>query len=197
MGRNVIDISGETFGELTVLERAGFMQGKPAWLCRCSCGNVKVVKGTRLKNGNTRSCGHLGPESRTINLTGRTFGRLVVVDRSNDNVARWNCKCACGRECVVSSDQLLGGTKSCGCLAASVAAKQAAVAPVGARFNSLVVLAEYEPGINGRTAWLCECDCGSVRGFVASEVKRGKSKNCGCVRVDKLKAQSQLNRKFP
>lgn len=53
---------GKKFGRLTVLERADDYVAKSgkrdaAVLCRCDCGNVKRLRSSVLKNGNTRSCG--------------------------------------------------------------------------------------------------------------------------------------------
>lgn len=57
------DLTGKTFGRLTVLEEAekrsskGYIQ----WICRCNCENetIVVVPSYRLKSGKTRSCGCL------------------------------------------------------------------------------------------------------------------------------------------
>lgn len=55
-----------------------------------------------------------------IDLTGKKFGRLTVVDRcgsDNSKNATWNCICDCGKHIVVSSAYLrCGDTRSCGCL---------------------------------------------------------------------------------
>ena len=60
-----------------------------------------------------------GGSSRLIDLTGRRFGRLVVVSRAeNDRCGplRWHVKCDCGEERVVQGDNLRSGhTTSCGC----------------------------------------------------------------------------------
>lgn len=53
------------------------------------------------------------------NLIGKKFGRLIVLERSNDKGRRvkWLCSCDCGGTKEVVSDQLMSGkTKSCGCL---------------------------------------------------------------------------------
>lgn len=54
-------------------------------------------------------------------LTGRTFGRLVVIERSGGPSKKhtyWLCGCECGNLCIVASAHLKSGhTKSCGCLA--------------------------------------------------------------------------------
>ena len=41
----VIDMTGQTFGKLTVLSRAeNDKYGKAQWLCQCQCGNQKIIK---------------------------------------------------------------------------------------------------------------------------------------------------------
>lgn len=50
------------------------------------------------------------------NLTGRRFGRLLVIGRWHDGV-RWACRCECGRyACVRTVNLLAGKSRSCGCL---------------------------------------------------------------------------------
>lgn len=53
-----------------------------------------------------------------IDLTGKVYGKLTVVDRA-ENKSRapmWNCKCSCGKTKVVNGGSLRRGyTKSCGC----------------------------------------------------------------------------------
>ncbi len=60
--------------------------------------------------------------STVMDLTGQRFGRLVVVERAeNDshNKARWRCRCDCGKETLAMAKSLRSGSKkSCGCLEA-------------------------------------------------------------------------------
>ena len=51
------DLTGRTFGRLTVLGPAGSSCGKQTWLCRCGCGKEVAVRGDHLKSGHTASCG--------------------------------------------------------------------------------------------------------------------------------------------
>lgn len=51
------DLSGQTFGQLTVVQRAGTTRGNALFLCRCTCGGLAEVPGNRLTSGNTKSCG--------------------------------------------------------------------------------------------------------------------------------------------
>lgn len=56
---------------------------------------------------------------RLIDLTGRRFTRLVVIERDrNDKQGKpmWKCRCDCGNEVVVRGAALAAGrTHSCGC----------------------------------------------------------------------------------
>lgn len=58
-----IDHTGQTFGRLTVLGKAQKPEGSnntfAHYLCKCSCGTVKVIAGDLLRRGNTKSCGCL------------------------------------------------------------------------------------------------------------------------------------------
>ena len=51
------DLTGMTFGRLTVLRPAGTVCGRAAWLCRCECGREVAVRGDHLRYGHTASCG--------------------------------------------------------------------------------------------------------------------------------------------
>lgn len=56
---NYIDIKGQTFGRLTVIEFYGVDKNRQAlWTCECSCGTKNViVAGANLRNQHTKSCG--------------------------------------------------------------------------------------------------------------------------------------------
>lgn len=54
----VKDMTGMQFGRLTVIARAeNNKRGQAMWLCKCSCGGEKIVRGGHLRNGLIRSCG--------------------------------------------------------------------------------------------------------------------------------------------
>ena len=56
---NFIDLTGQRYGRLEVMSRAENKRKIAMWLCRCDCGNEKVVRGSDLRNGHTQSCGCL------------------------------------------------------------------------------------------------------------------------------------------
>lgn len=62
--KNFIDITGQTFGKLYVIDFAGKdLSGKSKWNCICECGNKTVVDGYKLRSGETCSCGCLKSKS--------------------------------------------------------------------------------------------------------------------------------------
>ena len=57
---NVIDLVGQKFGHLTVIQRDGSdNRGEAKWLCQCDCGNTQLISvlGSNLRSGHTQSCG--------------------------------------------------------------------------------------------------------------------------------------------
>ena len=58
MGK-LIDITGQKFGHLTVVQKVKSRNGQSMWLCKCSCGNTTIQSGGNLRKGTIKSCGHL------------------------------------------------------------------------------------------------------------------------------------------
>lgn len=66
-----LNLAGQTFGFLTVLEKAPNSGKKTRWLCRCSlCGSEKMIQTCHLTSGASQSCGCRRntnpPSTRTI-----------------------------------------------------------------------------------------------------------------------------------
>ena len=53
---------GQRFGRLVVIKQIKSKNGHSFWLCKCDCVNEKIIRGTFLRNGNTKSCGCLARE---------------------------------------------------------------------------------------------------------------------------------------
>lgn len=119
------DLTGERFGRLTVIKKTDErISNRIVWLCKCDCGNEVKATSSHLLSGRTTSCGCAREGVNRIDLTGRRFGRLVVLGstkkRSGNSVV-WHCRCDCGSEVDVSAARLRGGqTKSCGCFSSEV-----------------------------------------------------------------------------
>lgn len=127
------DITGQTFGKLTVIDCAGKLDGRHYyWNCKCECGNEKIVLGTSLRNGNTKSCGcgkydgikkyNMEQSENAKIKNGTRFGKLVVIEdigyktQAKGHSRRWyKCQCDCGNTKDVMGNMLKQGqVSSCG-----------------------------------------------------------------------------------
>lgn len=135
---------------------------------------------------------------RTQNLVGERFGKLTVLEKlpeKEDRYATWRCKCDCGGETVVNTKRLLRGTiTNCGCIPKTNACCGTIAEDLtGRRFGKLVAMRRTE-NRNGRTRWLCRCDCGNTCVVTAHELKGGNTKSCGCHRTDSLRQRKAISR---
>lgn len=82
------------FNKLTVIKLADKKspRGERYWDCKCDCGNVCVVKGVNLRNGNTTSCGcnkkgihatHGKTNSKEYNIWDSMIGRCHRENRKD------------------------------------------------------------------------------------------------------------------
>lgn len=63
----VKDITGQRFGRWTVISRAeNSKDNRTQWLCKCECGNVKILKLCDLHNGRSKSCGCLRRDNTSL-----------------------------------------------------------------------------------------------------------------------------------
>lgn len=80
-----VDLVGQRFGRLTVMEK----RGKDAngrnqlWLCQCECGKFTTTSSTHLRSGHSRSCGCLrsvaGVKTRFKETHGHSRSRLYRI----------------------------------------------------------------------------------------------------------------------
>ena len=89
-------------------------------LCKCDCGNEKVINKDNVKSGKVLSCGCLlrqkGRQRLDLqkNTVGQRFGNLVVLEELGGG--RVLCQCDCGKSKNINKGHLLNGDiTSCGC----------------------------------------------------------------------------------
>lgn len=95
---SLIDLTDQTFGRLTVIEREGSAPcGEATWRCRCGCGNETVVRSSVLRHGLATSCGCPEPEElepeevdifrvRRDLSTGHERGDLIYASELDEDV---------------------------------------------------------------------------------------------------------------
>ncbi len=123
----LIDLTDKKFGKLTVIKRDESFKKVVRWLCKCDCGNTKIVRGYCLKDGTTKSCGCLSGKSnigkrrpkQAKKHIGKKFNRLTVIDiERNPSQSGYFLitKCDCGNiSKQIHADLDSGKVKSCGC----------------------------------------------------------------------------------
>lgn len=123
----ISNLIGKTFGRLTVISKdtERTTKRRAFWVCKCSCGNTKTVRGDGLYSGAVQSCGCYNKEIITQykDLTGTVCGRWTVI--AHKNAKKCLCKCECGtiKEIKVQSIKDKS-SKSCGCYKIEVATAQ-------------------------------------------------------------------------
>lgn len=77
-----MDLTGNRFGRLTVIERAKNDKFKHSqWLCECDCGTKIIVSLSHLRTGYTKSCGCLKKEiAKEVHTKhGKSYDPLYIV----------------------------------------------------------------------------------------------------------------------
>lgn len=154
LNKNTIDLTGERFSKLLVLEldhkkQVTYDNGRKRvfyyWRCKCDCGNEVVRSGNSLRNGYTKSCGcnqvneqkatrkkqkmlQIKHNTNGIDLTGMRFSKLVVLGLDHKEQSYYGSQ----------------GRKRTYCY------------------------------------WKCKCDCGNEVVRLGDSLRRGATKSCGC-----------------
>jgi len=86
-----------------------------------NCPLITITRKLKVFDLHTR--GYKNEGKRIVDLTGRKFGRLLVLkmseERSSDGHTRWICECSCENKTIKtynSHDLVSEKTKSCGCI---------------------------------------------------------------------------------
>ena len=123
--RDKDSLIGQRFGKLQVIARSeppeGVNDAGTFWLCKCDCGNEKIIMGKSLREGHTRSCGCLKKDIGAEKILGEKFGKLTVIKQSELRAPNghiyYECLCDCGNIHYATAGNLHSGNiNSCGCL---------------------------------------------------------------------------------
>lgn len=85
----LIDLTGQTFDKLTVVERVKSSNKNAKWRCDCECGKTVEVFGIDLKSKKTRSCGCIHSEQ----LAQRNHKHGLAHDRLNNILRAMKQRC--------------------------------------------------------------------------------------------------------
>lgn len=138
-------------------------------------------------------------------LSGRMFGRLTVLYRTDDEVMsngnktpRYACVCECGVFVRTRATSLRSGhTSSCmKCNRSESMVGSNLEDLTGQKFNRWLVLerakSALEPSGRYATVWKCQCECGTIRNVRANALKGNVTYSCGCYKYDQLSVERDL-----
>lgn len=212
-GRRTLDLTGQRYNRLTFISYEGRYRTSAVWMCRCDCGRSITTVSNNVKSGNTKHCGCLSSPSTkkkqqkayyhkdakilTIcNIIG--WSKEFVQSKDFKPYAEnwwkskrkkyypWTCQCGCGNKIKIQKrhiDKFIplyyqdhGNTYYQGGVCEDL---------TGQKYNRLKFI-EFVKRTKTRTFWKCLCDCGEYTITDANSVKRGTTKSCGCVRVERM-----------
>ena len=197
-----IDLAGKKFNRWNAVEYIGQNQ----WKCFCDCSPDKyhVVRGYALTGGKSKSCGCIRREGDCGDLTGKRFGKLIVIKRvENDSrrYSQWLCNCDCKKKDIIIKGSYLrcGYTTSCGCDKPYIPRRKIKDL-TGKKFGRWTVIRRAE-NFKHNTRWECICDCkkdcNDTSIVCSSSLVNGSSKSCGCFGREKSSlpyGQASFNR---
>ena len=93
MGRPVKNLTGIRVGRLIVIKQVGFSkQHNALWLCKCDCGNEKVIVSSSLVTGDSQSCGcYMKDKSIEAHLTHGCSGKNITPEYSSWSGMKERC----------------------------------------------------------------------------------------------------------
>ena len=149
---------GQQINHLTIIstERKFTDSGKIGYLCKCKCGNIKVIAKTSLYRNKIRDCG-----CGTYLLDkyiGKKFGKLTVVSTFRKQYSgKWNimcsCICECGNNYICKASELNSKLRThCGC------ENKIKAHYLNKTFNGIKVIKIVD---EDKHLALCKCKCGN------------------------------------
>lgn len=187
----VVDITGQRFGNITILRRVeNDREGRAQFEYLCDCGNKKIARGKDIRGGKIVSCGCKKKERLSqfrIDITGNQYNDLTALryDHSISGQTIWLFKCKCGKEVLKRKDDVINGKiTNCGCKTSLLKSQaKRIVEQPGTIYNFLQVL---EPATQdkekGDTYYWYKCLlCGKKVKLPISYVRSGNTKSCGCL----------------
>lgn len=118
-------------------------------------------------------------------LSGLKINKILVLSISRtDNTKKrkiiyYTCQCDCGNIFESNGYSIVrGNTKSCGCI------KIKYNPDIGQELNRLVIVSEKYKNKYGNYVVDCKCFCGQILPVLLTNIYKGKTKSCGCIKRD-------------
>lgn len=184
----VIDITGQTFGNITILKRVeSDKDGRAQFLYRCACGKEKVGRSKDIRNGRIISCGCQKSKNNRKDITGQQYGELTALRyiKSEHNKAMWEFQCSCGNITEKpKTDVVAGKIKSCGCKTNLWRSQAHRILETPGTVYGFLQIEEpnFTENDMGDSAYWCTCLLCGKRVLIKSiALRTGNTKSCGCL----------------
>lgn len=188
--------NGDKFGEWTVIKAYSSTGKKPKSLCRCSCGVEREVVNANLRNGHSKSCGHLRRKTEpyiektvepNIRLRGNNY--YVYFDKDYKYYSFGPFK-TLEEARKVKEEKLPPPDPQRYQHSTERGDKRLEKYKelIGKRFGRLVVLDVYnDKESDYRYKLKCKCDCGNITypTLISVVGKNANVTSCGCVREER------------
>lgn len=130
-------------------------------------------------------------QKRIKDLTGVRSGKLVALERTDQKrkgTTLWKCQCDCGKIILTEGYKIAGEKiKSCGCSRKGHGIKDL----TGMKFGNLTAVQRLEEKKDSCYLWICRCDCGKEVKVNTNSLLHGRTKSCGCQKIQALKRRAQ------
>ena len=177
------DVTGQTFGQLTVLKYVGSSR----FLCRCTCGNEITRLRKNLKDtSKCEECSNklkIKPKTKVESITPIKNSPTAKIDmigfKVNDitvvkqlDADRYLCRCVCGYEKEIRGYSLRHpvSTDSYTCRHKI---------QLNQRFGKLTVI-KRDNSLPAGSQYVCKCDCGNIIHCGSYSLLNDLTKSCGC-----------------
>lgn len=127
---------------------------------------------------------------KSLDLTGKRFGKLVVLnmiyDEKTQNFGHCKCLCDCGNEVIKNVGYLKRAKTipSCGCDYRRTISKIRGKDIVGKKFGRLLIVKDI---YDNPPKVKCVCDCGNKVVLRRNDVMTGHTRSCGCLQKEAIK----------
>lgn len=122
-----------------------------------------------------------------IEMKGRTFGRLKVIERHHSTPKKvfWTCECKCGKTTVVDGWSLRSGKiQSCGCYRLDRVRDAIFKDMTGKTVNGIKVISFDHMDNRRQVYWKCICPyCGKTFVTRGSAIRNKHARSCGCLNL--------------
>jgi hypothetical protein len=179
----------------TIIREAGNnKRGQSTYQVRCSCHDrtVKIVVGSTLTTGQSKSCGCLQKEKAIARAKWPVLpidSRWIIlgkVQKTSNRSMQYQVQCTCRKKTLrVMCGRLLstGHSKSCGCLRGELLSKRCKKWPILPPDSRWTIVREEAKDKHGSTTYLVRCSCSAktLRTIAGFRLTNGHSRSCGCL----------------